>query len=558
MRPSSCATKRGDRNAYLDVSVRDVPFSIVMPVRNEAEYLRQSLPACYKVGPQEVLLCLDDPPHEETVRQARLIAEKLGFADRTRFETVARNPEYSFHQAWVRREGFRRAKHDRILTTDADLVINGNVLKAVGLVGRDDVGLVSCAVLRFAKGPVGFWRATTHYFARFLTKAGIAGLYALWRPHWLDSEDDAISRLPDPRGRGVEGSLVLMGEDIHLYNCMKIKHRCAHVSDICAYNLRADYNERPSIQFEVGRYYAQKRYPFWNVLLKSLALARFHYLHGYFYQRNRREEAPAFDLDTYPFSGAIYIGTRKFWTRSIPMTFEDKPRTYEEKRRFRYELQDYMHGAFRFDTFKGRKVLDIGSGAGIDSAEFIRNGALTVSVDFSSLGAGSTKLLLREAQLDGHVILADARYLPFKSSWFDIVYSFGVMHHIPNVSEAIKEAERVLHHGGIFLGMVYNRDSLLYAYSILYMHGIKEGFLAQGKSEVEIASEFSERFPGNPYTKAYSKNELADLLRTCFKRVWVKAYYNVIDMPEKRKTKLIIDSDKGDLGWHLIFKALKW
>jgi hypothetical protein len=107
------------------------------------------------------------------------------------------------------------------------------------------------------------------------------------------------------------------------------------------------------------------------------------------------------------------------------------------------------------------------------------------------------------------------------------------------------------------MGMVYNKDSLLYAYSIIYLHGIREELLAQGTSELEIASRFSERFTGNAYTKVYTRDEITKLLRTHFRSVSVEARYNVIDTVEKRKVKFQLENLQDELGWHLIFKASK-
>jgi 2-polyprenyl-3-methyl-5-hydroxy-6-metoxy-1,4-benzoquinol methylase len=239
------------------------------------------------------------------------------------------------------------------------------------------------------------------------------------------------------------------------------------------------------------------------------------------------------------------------------MTFNDQPKTYDEKRRFRYGLQDYMDQAFRFDNFANKWILEIGSGAGIDSAEFLRNGARVVSMDFSPTSTRATKSLLKEAALDGDVVMADARFLPFRNEMFDVVYSFGVIHHIPTVSAVLDEVRKVLQNDGLFMGMVYNRDSLLYAYSIMYLHGIRDGLLDQGKTELEIASEFSERFKGNAYTKTYTTDEIADLLRTYFRSVSVETRYNVIDMIGRRKVKFQLEDLQNDLGWHLIFKATK-
>jgi SAM-dependent methyltransferase len=239
------------------------------------------------------------------------------------------------------------------------------------------------------------------------------------------------------------------------------------------------------------------------------------------------------------------------------MTFDDQPKTYEEKRRFRYELQDYMEQAFRFGSFANKRVLEIGSGAGIDSAEFLRNGARVVSMDFSPVSTCATKGLLREAGLEGDVVMGDARSLPFRNEVFDAVYSFGVVHHIPDVSAVLDEVKRTLRNEGLFMGMVYNEDSLLYAYSIMYLHGIRDDLLKQGKTELEVASEFSERPTGNAYTKTYTTDELTKLLRTYFRSVSVETRYNVIDTVSRRKVKFQLEDQQNDLGWHLIFNATK-
>lgn len=248
---------------------------------------------------------------------------------------------------------------------------------------------------------------------------------------------------------------------------------------------------------------------------------------------------------------------REFWNNSVPMTFVDKPMTYEEKRKFRYDLQDYMHDVFKFEDFKGKRILEIGVGGGIDTAEFLRNGAEVVSVDFSQLSVKIANSLLKEAKLNGDILLSDAKLLPFKNSEFDVVYSFGVIHHIPGVEKVLEEIKRVLRPGGVFMGMVYNKDSLLYAFSIIYLHGIKEGLLAKGMKEDELAARYSERFTGNQHTRMYSVDDLKSTLGRFFDKVWVGTYYNTIDTPEKRKVKFEIETKSNNLGWHLIFKATK-
>lgn len=246
---------------------------------------------------------------------------------------------------------------------------------------------------------------------------------------------------------------------------------------------------------------------------------------------------------------------RGFWEQGPPMGFIGENLSYEEKRSFRYSLQDYMHEAFEFDKFTGQKVLEIGCGGGIDSAEFARNGAIVTSTDFTETGVRTTSELLKEANLPVNVIRADATSLQFKDNSFDCVYSFGVLHHIPAIRRALSEIKRVLKPGGNIMVMLYNRDSLLYGFSIVYLHGIQEKQLENSSIE-ELTAKYSERKTDNPYTKVYTKAEARELFSEYFDNCTVDVRYNVIDLPQKRKVKVQV-SDEYELGWHLIVKGKK-
>jgi len=528
-----------------------------MPVKDEHDLLRRSLPACYNVDPDEVVLCFDKPAPAKCIQVAQDISAKHR-SIKTRIVEVERNPQWRFHQAWVRRSGFRAAEHDRILTVDVDLIINRNVLKALDLVGKDDVGMVSCSKFYPIRGPLGFWRAVAYHLARRAHFAPFTGLYCIFRPYWLDSEDEGIKSLEDPRTERALGSLAAVGEDTYLRNCMVTRHRVLYLREVGAYCMTRYVEDVPHMQFELGRYMAAKNYSLLQVLLKTLMYARIHYLRGYLYQRRSGVDVPVHSPHTY--HRELIEGRRRrgYWTQQVPMIFNDVRMAYEQKRHFRYALQDYMQGFFGFDQLVGRRVLEIGSGSGIDTAEMVRHGAQVISLDFSPLACKATKLLLREARLDGDVIMGDATNLPFKGQHFDVIYSYGVIHHIPNVWEVLEEAHRCLRENGLFMGMVYNRDSLLYAYSLIYLHGIKEGLLTEGMTEQKIASRFSERKGENPYTKCYTQDELRDLLCRFFRHVKIQPCYNVIDTPTKRKIKFKLeDTSQGQLGWHLAFRAVK-
>jgi ubiquinone/menaquinone biosynthesis C-methylase UbiE len=207
--------------------------------------------------------------------------------------------------------------------------------------------------------------------------------------------------------------------------------------------------------------------------------------------------------------------TGEYWAENVPWSFRDlkeKP-SYETRREMRYKLQDYMGSVIPFKGYSGKKVLEIGSGAGLDAAEFARNGALVTAVDFTETAVKETLSTFQEAKVSGTVLQMDARKLTLEPGSFDLVYSFGVLHHIPEYKTALSEVRRVLKDNGDFIGMFYNKDSLLWSYSIAHL----------GLS--------IERVPGVPFAEPYSQGDLRALLSGFFREVVITTHYNVIDTP---------------------------
>lgn len=254
-------------------------------------------------------------------------------------------------------------------------------------------------------------------------------------------------------------------------------------------------------------------------------------------------------------SQATYQEIKAYWEDTPPMSFVGENLSYQEKRSFRYALQDYMQNAFQFGGFRGKLVLDIGCGAGIDSAEFCQGGADVVSLDLTCTASRLTRNLLREAGFSPRVLQAEATRLPFKPDTFDCVYCFGVLHHFGSAGKAIAEISRVLKPGGQIMAMLYHKDSLLYAYSIVYLRGIKEGWLNRLSLD-DILSKYSERREGCPYTRAYTKSEAHELFRPYLEQIQITVHYNCLDLPSSRKVKVEL-SDEYELGWHLVVKGSK-
>lgn len=248
---------------------------------------------------------------------------------------------------------------------------------------------------------------------------------------------------------------------------------------------------------------------------------------------------------------------RAYWEKSIPMSFAPEKWSYEQKRQFRYSLQDYMHAAFEFEKFSGKSVLEIGCGAGIDALEFARHGARVTAMDFTDNAVKLTQNLAQEAGFAISASVGDAKNLKFADDSFDCVYSYGVLHHIPDINRALSEIRRVLKPGGQLMAMVYHKDSLLYAYSIIYLHGIKERMLLDKTcSEEDLVARYSERNEGCPYTRVYTREEAREQFGRYFDSIEARVYYPVIDLPQQRKVKFTLNAE-NELGWHIVLKGIK-
>jgi SAM-dependent methyltransferase len=119
---------------------------------------------------------------------------------------------------------------------------------------------------------------------------------------------------------------------------------------------------------------------------------------------------------------------------------------------------------------EGRRVLEVGFGAGTDHLRLARRGARLFGVDLTPRNFVETS---RRFALEGRraaLAVADMEALPFGDGGFDLVYSLGVVHHTPDPGRAIGEIARVLRPGGSAWVAVYHRHSLLFWWSTFAFH----------------------------------------------------------------------------------------
>ena len=113
--------------------------------------------------------------------------------------------------------------------------------------------------------------------------------------------------------------------------------------------------------------------------------------------------------------------------------------------------------------------MEVGVGAGTDFVNWVRNGAIATGVDLTQSGVALTGERLEIEGLEADVRVADAESLPFADDSFDIVYSWGVLHHSPDTPRAIEEVRRVLRPAGTALVMIYHAWSWM-GFTLWWLH----------------------------------------------------------------------------------------
>lgn len=112
------------------------------------------------------------------------------------------------------------------------------------------------------------------------------------------------------------------------------------------------------------------------------------------------------------------------------------------------------------EYFKGKTVLDAGCGSGRWTYAMASLGATVVAVDLTDAGVEVTHQAT--AQLENVVVLqTSVLHLPFRPESFDVVVSWGVLHHTPDTKAAFERLVPLVKWGGMLYVMVYERHNPL-------------------------------------------------------------------------------------------------
>lgn len=138
---------------------------------------------------------------------------------------------------------------------------------------------------------------------------------------------------------------------------------------------------------------------------------------------------------------------------------------FDDLDEYRFDKLRYLPKVVDFNGFRGKKLLEVGCGVGIDLIRFARGGAIVTGVDLAEQSINLAKKNFEQNGLKANLQLMNAESLDFDDNTFDVVYGHGVIQYTADGAQLVRECARVVKPGGMGIFMVYNRISWLHAMS---------------------------------------------------------------------------------------------
>jgi 2-polyprenyl-3-methyl-5-hydroxy-6-metoxy-1,4-benzoquinol methylase len=240
---------------------------------------------------------------------------------------------------------------------------------------------------------------------------------------------------------------------------------------------------------------------------------------------------------------------------------------FDEVEARKYLVEPHIRGFAEFERWKGKRVLEVGCGIGTDSINFARAGAQLTAVELST---ESLRIAEQRANVMGvadriQFVQANAEELSsaLDEEPFDLVYSFGVIHHTPHPERALAEMRALTAPGGTLKLMVYHRRSWKVFWIVA---GAGRGRF--WKTD-ELVAKHSEAQTGCPVTYSYTRSQGRELVAEAGYRVQDVSVdhvfpYRIRDYVEYRYVKEpyfrwlpepLFRAFERRLGWHLLITA---
>lgn len=221
---------------------------------------------------------------------------------------------------------------------------------------------------------------------------------------------------------------------------------------------------------------------------------------------------------------------------------------FEDVTKRRYRVEPHIPGFAQFQRWKGKRVLEIGCGIGTDGAEFVKAGADYHGYDPSQV---SVDLAQRRFELEGldarvHGGTLEGNEL---AGGYDLIYSFGVIHHAKNPHRIIAHAREHIREDGELRIMLYARDS--------WKNAMIDARLDQPEAQ-----------SGCPIARTYTPEQVVQLLSPHFRVESIEQTHifpwKIEDYVEHRYVKQpwfeampddVFQALQKRFGWHLLIVA---
>jgi ubiquinone/menaquinone biosynthesis C-methylase UbiE len=279
--------------------------------------------------------------------------------------------------------------------------------------------------------------------------------------------------------------------------------------------------------------------------------------------------------ENHPFSDVPIQKVQAYWdARPCNIRHSEQPigsrEYFDEVEKRKFFVEPHLVEFADFPSVRGKKILEIGCGLGTTTINFARAGAKKVTaIDFSekSLALAKQRAIVYgfDHVIDFYHANAEELSKTVPHDEYDLIFSFGVIHHTPHPEKVLEELKAYLAREGELKIMVYHRRSWKTLWILFKYGGLK--FCRFSK----LIATFSEAQEGCPITYTYSKKEARKLMEAKgFRTVDLKVDhifpYRIQDYVQRRYVKVwyfrwmphrLFRALEKKLGWHLCITAKK-